>query len=124
MSNDRVGPDTPAVASRSAAAAAGPDPRVVELRRAVARLRVELAGHSVHLADREAAEEELAGLEAAAAEGLLAVPRLRRALLVLTGALGSVSALALPLSEVHHAIDLFGPAPSGGRTAEPLRGGC
>ena len=62
--------------------------------------------------------------EAAAAEGLLAVPRLRRALLVLTGALGSVSALALPLSEVHHAIDLFGPAPSGGRTAEPLRGGC
>jgi hypothetical protein len=85
------------------------DPRVTGLRDAVVRLRRELAGYRVHLSDREVAEDELAALYAAAAAGVLVVERLRGSLLVLTSALGSVSALALPLAGVRAAIDLFGP---------------
>ncbi|MCQ4084676.1 DUF5955 family protein [Streptomyces sp. RB6PN25] len=82
------------------------------LRKAVARLRRELAGYRAHLSDREVAEDELAALDAAAAAGVPVIERLRGSLLVLTSALGSVSALAPSLAEVRGAIDLFGPVPA------------
>lgn len=88
------------------------DPRVTGLRKAVARLRRELAGYRAHLSDREVAEDELAALDAAAAAGVPVIERLRGSLLVLTSALGSVSALAPSLAEVRGAIDLFGPVPA------------
>jgi hypothetical protein len=84
---------------------------VTGLRNAVARLRRALAGYPAHLSDREVAEDELAALAAAAA-GVPVTERLRGSLLVLSGALGSVSALAPPLAEVRGAIDLFGPVPA------------
>jgi hypothetical protein len=87
------------------------DPRVTGLRDAVVRLRHELTGHRVHPSDREVAENELAALYTAAAAGVLVIERLRGSLLALTGALGSVSALASSLVEVRAAIDLFGPVP-------------
>ncbi len=110
MSNDRIGqctrtpvaPDVPALS-------AGEDPRVTELRAAVGRLRRELAGYRVQLSDRPVAEDELDVLDAQTASGGPSVPRLRRSLLVIAGALGSVSALAEPLAQVRRAIDLFGP---------------
>ncbi|MFG3258401.1 DUF5955 family protein [Streptomyces sp. NPDC048172] len=87
------------------------DPRVETLRRAVTRLRAELDAHPADLRDRREAERELDALEAAARTGALDVETLRRALLLLTAALGSVSALTRPLGEVRSAIDLFGVAP-------------
>ncbi|MEC4018160.1 DUF5955 family protein [Streptomyces sp. H27-D2] len=87
------------------------DPRVTELRAAVNRLRRELAGHPTELSDRDAAEDELASLDAMVSAGLPEVPRLRRSLLLVAGALGSVSALAPALSEVRQVIDLFGDLP-------------
>jgi hypothetical protein len=81
---------------------------VAELRWAVSRLRHELESYQVHVFDRKIAEEELAVLDAAAAAGCPLVERLRGSLLVLTGALGSVSALASPLTDVRGAIELFG----------------
>ncbi|WP_344533144.1 DUF5955 family protein [Streptomyces albiaxialis] len=87
------------------------DPRVEALRRAVTRLRAELDAHPADLRDRREAERELEALDAAARSGALDVETLRRALLLLTAALGSVSALALALGEVRGAIDLFGVAP-------------
>lgn len=89
------------------------DPRVAGLRAAVGRLGRELADYPAVLPDRRVAEEELALLDVHAASGTLSVPRLRESLLVVTGALGSVSALSAPLSRVHHAIDLFGPVQAG-----------
>ncbi|MDX2292746.1 MULTISPECIES: DUF5955 family protein [Streptomyces] len=86
------------------------DPRVAGLRSAVARLRRELAGHRVELADREIAEDELAALDAMAVSGAPEVWRLRRSLLLVAGSLGSVSALAEALAAVRHAVELFGPA--------------
>lgn len=106
----RVPGSTPDSAPRSVPDSAE-DPRVTGLRDAVVRLRHELAGYRVHPSDREVAEDELAALYAAAAAGVLAIERLRGSLLILTGALGSVSALAPPLAEVRAAIDLFGPVP-------------
>ncbi|MFH8366780.1 DUF5955 family protein [Streptomyces sp. NPDC018031] len=91
------------------------DPRAGELLRAVARLRRELATHPADLPERPVAEEELAALAAVAAAGLPEPARLRRSLLVIAGALGSVSALAAALASVRHAVDLFGPVP-------PVRG--
>ncbi|MEV6804718.1 DUF5955 family protein [Streptomyces sp. NPDC017248] len=88
------------------------DPRVTELRTAVSRLRRDLAALPADFPDRPIAEEELASLAALAADGLAEVPRLRGSLLLLAGALGSMSALARGLSEVRDAVDLFG---------EPLR---
>ncbi|GAA1903098.1 DUF5955 family protein [Streptantibioticus ferralitis] len=85
------------------------DPRVAELRTAVTRLRRELAGYRGHLPDREIAEEELTALDGQTATGVPAGDRLRYSLLLITGALGSVSALAPALREVRNAIDLFGP---------------
>lgn len=76
---------------------------------AVGRLRRELACYRVQLSDRQIAEEELAVLDSHTACGVPSVPRLRRSLLVVAGALGSVSALSAPLAQVRRAIDRFGP---------------
>ncbi|MBT2385112.1 DUF5955 family protein [Streptomyces sp. ISL-11] len=86
----------------------GEDPRVSELCDAVSRLRRALAGHPALLPDRDAAEDELAALDAMAREGRPEVPRLRRSLLLVAGAVGSVSALAPALGEVRAAVDRFG----------------
>lgn len=89
----------------------GDDPRVTELRTAVSRLRRELAGHPAEFPDRGIAEEELAALDAMAGSGEPEIPRLRRSLLLVAGAIGSVSALAPGLREVRIAVDLFGEPP-------------
>jgi hypothetical protein len=94
-------------------AGSGEDPRVAELRTAVSRLRRELAGHPAEFPDRGIAEEELAALDAMAAGGSPEIPRLRRSLLLVAGAIGSVSALAPGLREVRIAIELFGEPPRG-----------
>ncbi|MCQ4043132.1 DUF5955 family protein [Streptantibioticus rubrisoli] len=85
------------------------DPRVAELRTAVTRLRRELAGYRGHLSDREIAEEELTALDGQTSTGAPAADRLRYSLLLITGALGSVSALSPAVRELRNAIDLFGP---------------
>ncbi|MEU6120122.1 DUF5955 family protein [Streptomyces sp. NPDC047117] len=87
------------------------DPRVEALRVAVARLRRELAAYPAELPDRGAAEEELATLDAMVTGGTPEVPRLRRCLLLIAGAVGSVSALSPTLTEVRKVIDLFGDMP-------------
>jgi hypothetical protein len=87
------------------------DPRVTGLRTAVAGLRRELAGHPAELPDRDIAEDELAALHAMAADGVPEIPRLRRSLLLIAGAVGSVSALASALAEVRRAVELFGEPP-------------
>ncbi|WP_440581718.1 DUF5955 family protein [Streptomyces djakartensis] len=84
------------------------DPRVTELRTAVSRLRRRLAAHPGEFADRGIAEEELAALDAVAATGAPDVARLRRSLLLVAGAIGSVSALSSALADVRRAVDLFG----------------
>lgn len=86
----------------------GEDPRVTELRSAVSRLRRELAAYPAEFRDRGIAEEELAALAAMAAGGAPEIPHLRRSLLLIAGAIGSVSALARGLSQVRAAVDLFG----------------
>ncbi|MCX4578432.1 DUF5955 family protein [Streptomyces sp. NBC_01571] len=87
------------------------DPRVAELRTAVSRLRRELAVHPVEFPDRGIAEDELAALAAMALSGAPEIPRLRRSLLLIAGAIGSVSALATGLAEVRSAVELFGRPP-------------
>ncbi|PBC85848.1 hypothetical protein SAMN05428945_6693 [Streptomyces sp. 2224.1] len=87
------------------------DPRVQELRGAVARLRRQLALLPGELADRVAADDELAALDAMVSHGLPEVPRLRRSLLLIAGAVGSVSALSPALTEVRAGIDRFGELP-------------
>ncbi|MCG3040919.1 DUF5955 family protein [Streptomyces fenghuangensis] len=88
------------------------DPRVVALRRAVSRLHRELAGYRAQLADRQIAEDELAAVDAELRAGAPEVARLRHSLLLIAGAVGSVSALAEALAEVRKAVELFGaPAP-------------
>lgn len=87
------------------------DPRVESLRRAATWLRAELDAHPADLRDRREAERALDLLDAATRSGRLDVETLRQALLLLTAALGSVSALTLALGEVRGAIDLFGVAP-------------
>ncbi|AXK31301.1 hypothetical protein DVA86_00220 [Streptomyces armeniacus] len=91
-------------------AASGEDPRAATLRRSVDRLRRELAAHPARLPDRQTAEDELAALDTMARGGAPEVPRLRRSLLLVAAALGSVSALASPLAELRKAIELFGDA--------------
>ncbi|MEV5440029.1 DUF5955 family protein [Streptomyces sp. NPDC052682] len=91
----------------------GEDPRVTELRSAVSRLRRELAAHPGRFADRSIAEEELAALDAMAAGGAPEIMRLRRSLLLVAGAIGSVSALAPGVSRVRDAVNLFGEPPRG-----------
>ncbi|PAU46489.1 hypothetical protein CK936_23980 [Streptomyces albireticuli] len=97
----------------------GDDPRVNELCDAVSRLRRALAAHPALLPDRDAAEDELAALDAMARAGEPEVPRLRRALLLVAGALGSVSALAPALGEVRAAVDRFGGTPGEERFRVP-----
>ncbi|AIS01301.1 DUF5955 family protein [Streptomyces glaucescens] len=92
----------------------GEDPRAAELRAAVSRLRRELAAHPAEFPDRAVAEDELAALAAMAAGGVPEIPRLRRSLLLIAGAIGSVSALARGLADVRHAVELFGPPPRDG----------
>ncbi|MFG2353251.1 DUF5955 family protein [Streptomyces sp. NPDC048521] len=87
------------------------DPRVTELRTAVSRLRRELAAHPAEFPDRAIAEDELAALAAMAAGGPPEIPRLRRSLLLIAGAIGSVSALARGLRGVREAVELFGQPP-------------
>ncbi|MCF1510532.1 DUF5955 family protein [Streptomyces glomeratus] len=87
------------------------DQRVAELRTAVSRLRRELAILPAEFPDRGIAEDELAVLAAMAAGGVPEIPRLRRSLLLIAGAIGSVSALARGLAEVRNAVELFGDPP-------------
>jgi hypothetical protein len=81
------------------------------LRAAVARLRRELAGYPAEFSDRGIAEDELAVLAAMVAAGDPEIPRMRRSLLLIAGAVGSVSALSPALMQVRAAVDLFGEAP-------------
>nr|WP_108952544.1 DUF5955 family protein [Streptomyces fragilis] len=85
----------------------GEDPRVAGLKAAVARLRRELASYRVEFTDRAVAEEEIAGLAALAAEGSPDPARLRRSLLLIASAVGSVSALAGGMRDVRHAVERF-----------------
>ncbi|MFD3620901.1 DUF5955 family protein [Streptomyces sp. NPDC058676] len=87
------------------------DLRVAELRTAVSRLRRQLAAHPAEFPDRGIAEDELAALAAMTIEGAPEIPRLRRSLLVIAGAIGSVSALSRGLSEVRDAVEGFGEPP-------------
>ncbi|MET7594156.1 DUF5955 family protein [Streptomyces sp. NPDC004082] len=89
----------------------GEDPRVAELRSAVSRLRRELAALPADFPDRGIAEDELAALAAMAVGGAPEIPRLRRSLLLIAGAIGSVSALAAGLADVRGAVELFGTPP-------------
>ncbi len=91
----------------------GEDPRVLGLRSAVSRLRRELAVLPAEFPDRSIAEEELAALAAMAVAGTPEVSRLHRSLLLVAGAIGSVSALARSLAEVRRAVELFGEAATG-----------
>ncbi|MFG2142388.1 DUF5955 family protein [Streptomyces sp. NPDC048650] len=95
-------------------AGGGDAARVRELRVAVARLRRQLAFLPGELPDRAAADEELAALEAMVRHGPPEVPRLRRSLLLIAGAVGSVSALSPALAEVREGIDGFGELPRDG----------
>ncbi|MEE1753839.1 DUF5955 family protein [Streptomyces sp. SP18CS02] len=92
----------------------GEDPRVLELRAAITRLRRELAAHPVEFMDRGIAEDELAALASMAVDGMPEVRRLRRSLLLVAGAIGSVSALGAALARVRNAVELFGESPHGG----------
>lgn len=87
------------------------DPRVLELRTAVSRLRRQLAAHPAEFPDRVIAEDELAALAAMTIGGSPEIPRLRRSLLLIVGAIGSVSALSRGLSQVRDAVELFGEQP-------------
>ncbi|MBA2809992.1 hypothetical protein E0500_021965 [Streptomyces sp. KM273126] len=87
------------------------DPRVVELKTAVSRLRRELAAHPAEFPDRAIAEDELAALAAMAVSGIPEIPRLRRSLLLIAGSIGSVSALTNGLADVRSAVELFGGPP-------------
>ncbi|HET9379582.1 MAG TPA: DUF5955 family protein [Streptomyces sp.] len=84
------------------------DPRVTELRAAVARLSRELAAHRVHVPDRAVAAEELAALSALPDGVAPEIRRLRRSLLLIAGAIGSVSALSGGLAQVRAAVERFG----------------
>lgn len=83
------------------------------LRTAVSRLRRDLAAHPAEFPDRALAEDELAALAAMATTGTPEIPRLRRSLLLVASALGSVSALRAGLTAVRTAVDLFGEPPRG-----------
>jgi hypothetical protein len=90
----------------------GVECRVENLRAAVSRLRRELAAHPVEFPDRGVAEDELAALAAMAFGDAPEIRRLRRSLLLVAGAIGSVRALAPSLAKVRTAVELFGDHPS------------
>lgn len=81
------------------------------LRTAVYQLRRELAMLPAEFPDRGIAEDELAALASMAVSGAPEIPRLRRSLLLVAGAIGSVSALARGLADVRSAVELFGEPP-------------
>ncbi|MET9730829.1 DUF5955 family protein [Streptomyces sp. NPDC006458] len=83
------------------------DPRVAGLRTVVSRLRRELAALPAEFPDRAVAEDELAALAAMTIEGAPDIPRLRRSLLLIAGAIGSVSALSRGLADVRDAVERF-----------------
>jgi hypothetical protein len=83
------------------------NPRATQLRVAVCRLQRELAGHPAEFPDRGIAEEELAVLAAMVAAGEPEIPRMHRSLLLIAGAIGSVSALGPALMDVRNAVDLI-----------------
>jgi hypothetical protein len=87
------------------------DPRVAGLRTAVYQLRRELAMLPAEFPDRGIAEDELAALASMAVSGAPEILRLRRSLLLVAGAIGSVSALARGLADVRSAVELFGEPP-------------
>ncbi|WP_373311330.1 DUF5955 family protein [Streptomyces fumanus] len=89
------------------------DVRVAALRTAVSRLRRRLAALPADFPDRTIAEDELADLAETIARGAPEGPRLRHSLLLLAGALGSVSALSEALTEVRRAVEGFGESPRG-----------
>ncbi|MCS0600108.1 DUF5955 family protein [Streptomyces sp. LP11] len=89
------------------------DPKVTGLRTAVSRLRRQLAALPAEFPDRGIAEDELAALAAMATADPPEILRLRRSLLLVAGAIGSVSALSHGLKEVREAVDLFGGPPRG-----------
>ncbi|MGW0701774.1 DUF5955 family protein [Streptomyces sp. NPDC002867] len=89
----------------------GEEPRAAVLRAAVAQLRRELAGYRAEFGDRAIAEDELAVLAAMIAAGDPEIPRMRRSLLLIAGAIGSVSALSPALMQVRNAVDTFGDVP-------------
>ncbi|RMI91991.1 hypothetical protein BIU87_02510 [Streptomyces sp. ZS0098] len=84
---------------------------MAELRSAVARLRRQLAAHRAEFRDRGVAEEALAMLAGLAAADRPDIPVLRRSLLLVAGAIGSVSALGEGLRQLREAVDLFGTSP-------------
>jgi hypothetical protein len=84
---------------------------VAELRAAVSGLRRGLAALPAEFPDRAIAEDELADLAEMIDQGVPEGPRLRHSLLLLAGAIGSVSALSPALTEVRHAVELFGEPP-------------
>ncbi|MET7290985.1 DUF5955 family protein [Streptomyces griseoloalbus] len=79
----------------------------------MSRLRRQLAALPAEFRDRSIAEEELAALADLAATGDPDIPRLRRSLLLIAGAIGSVSALGQGVRELREAVDLFGRSPRG-----------
>ena len=72
------------------------------------RLRRELDAYPVDLLDRSTAEDALDALAEMAGAGVPEVTLLRRALLLVAAALGSVSALGAALADVRNAVELFG----------------
>jgi hypothetical protein len=78
--------------------------RIAALRVAVSRLRRELAAHPGDFKDRGVAEEELAALAATVEEGTPEIAGMRRSLLLIVGAIGSVSALGPALMAVRTAM--------------------
>jgi hypothetical protein len=74
-------------------------------------LRRRLAALPADFPDRVVAEEELADLAAMTAHGVPEISRLHRSLLLIAGAIGSVSALSPGLAEVRRAVELFGDPP-------------
>ncbi|MFE2039805.1 DUF5955 family protein [Streptomyces sp. NPDC059477] len=87
------------------------DPRAAELGTAVSRLRRELAALPAEFPDRTIAEDELAALAAMLTHGPPEPARLHRSLLLIAGAIGSVSALSRALGQVRAAVELFGGTP-------------
>ncbi|WP_307808219.1 DUF5955 family protein [Streptomyces oryzae] len=89
----------------------GADPRIEALGRAVHRMRRALDAHPAELRDRREAERGLEALAASVRSGAPVAEELRHSLLLLAAAVGSVSALALPLAGVREAVELFGSGP-------------
>jgi hypothetical protein len=106
-------------AVRETVGESGADPRVAPLREAVERMRRELDAYPVELSDRQAAEEGLATLAAAARAGAPEVRVLRGCLLLVAATLGSVSALRPALTRLRETVELFGEPVRPGWSAGP-----